>query len=659
MVSSRSPSRRRPNRRVRDVLAERTIDAFVGRRHELAVLLGALEQGGPLVTHLHGIAGIGKSSLLEIFAARARARRATVVRIDCRAVEPTARGFLHELGAAIGGEPATPARAASRLTRLGRRVILVLDNYEVFRLLDTWLRQSFVPALGDNVRMLLAGREPAIGAWYGAPGWAGLFHSLELGPLDQSEASILLRGLGVTERVARRINGFARGHPLALVLAASAAEERPDLDFDEAAVPRVVDALTRSYLADVEDPVTRETLGAAAVTRRMTLPLLRAMLPGAAPQDAFERLRALPFVESGRDGLIVHDAVKQAIAATLKASDPGRYRALRRAAWRHLGTAARRTGGPALWRYTADILYLLENPAVREAFFPSGVHHYVVEPSRAEDSEAILGIARMHEARDGAKALEAWWAALPACFHVVRGPEGKVDGFYVMSDSAEVPQALLRADPVVRSWVDYLRKDPPLPGERVLFLRRWLSAEQGEAPSPAQGACWLDIKRHYMELRPHVRRITLTLRDLAPYAVVAARLGFRPNPDADAEIDAAVHHSAVLDFGPDSVDGWLAGLVAAELGTEDELRLDAEEREVVLEDRRVALTPREFAVMRSLWEHHGRVVTRDELLDAVWEPGYDGGSNVVDVVVRALRRKLGEQASVLQTVHRGGYRLRV
>ena len=59
------------------------------------------------------------------------------------------------------------------------------------------------------------------------------------------------------------------------------------------------------------------------------------------------------------------------------------------------------------------------------------------------------------------------------------------------------------------------------------------------------------------------------------------------------------------------------------------------------------------------WERQGKVVMRDELTDAVREPGYDGGSNVVDVTVRALRRKLGDQASVLQTVHRVGYRFRI
>jgi len=644
-------------RRLREILSRQAIEAFVGRQHELAVLLGTLERDGPFVIHLHGLAGIGKSSLLETYVARARARRATVVRLDCRAIEPTARGFLHELGSAIGGELPTPARAANRLARLGRRVVLALDNYEVLRLLDSWLRQVLVPMLQDNVRLILVGREPPVAGWVGAPGWAGLFHRLELGPLRDDEAGELLRGLGVPGDVARRINRFARGHPLALVLAASAAAERSDLE--EAAVPRVLEALTRTYLADVDDPVTREALGAAAVTRRMTLPLLRTMLPTAAPQDAFERLRTLPFVESGRDGLILHDAVKQAIATSLKTSDPSRDRALRRSAWRHFVTSARDVQGPALWRSTADILYLLENPAVREGFFPSDVHLYTVEPSRSEDAKAILAIARRHEGREGAQALAAWWTALPACFRVVRGPDGGVAGFYVAADAKAVPPALIRADPVVRRWVALLRKHPLSPGQRMLFLRRWLSAHSGEASSPAQGACWIDMKRHYMELRPHLRRIATTVRDPAPYWAVVERLGFRIVPEAEVEIDGQAHHTAILDFGPDSVDGWLAGLVAAELGAEDELRLDTDGREVLFGDRHIALAPRELGVFRHLWERPGKVVTRDELLDAVWEPGYESSSNVVDVTIRALRRKLGDQASVLQTVHRVGYRFRI
>lgn len=60
------------------------------------------------------------------------------------------------------------------------------------------------------------------------------------------------------------------------------------------------------------------------------------MLPEAAPQDAFERLRALPFVETSRDGLVLRDAVRQASAVNPRAADPARYRRYRQAAWRLL-----------------------------------------------------------------------------------------------------------------------------------------------------------------------------------------------------------------------------------------------------------------------------------------------------------------------------------
>src|SRR5262249_40276116 len=157
-----------------------------------------------------------------------------------------------------------------------------------------------------------------------------------------------------------------------------------------------------------------------------------------------------------------------------------------------------------------------ENPAVREGFFPSDVYLYSVEPSRSEDAKAILSIIRKHEGREGAQALIAWWHALPTCFRVVRGPDTEVAGFYVAVDAEAVPPSLLRADPVARRWAALLRKDPVPRGQRMLFCRRWLSLNVGEGPSPAQGACWLDIKREYMELRPHLRRIATTMRDPTP-----------------------------------------------------------------------------------------------------------------------------------------------
>jgi hypothetical protein len=106
--------------------------------------------------------------------------------------------------------------------------------------------------------------------------------------------------------------------------------------------------------------------------------------------------------------------------------------------------------------------------------------------------------------------------------------------------------------------------------ERVLFLRRWLAKGTGDDFSAVQGACWLDIKRLYMAMRPHLRRLYTTVNDLAVYAPVVVPLGFAPIDDAHVELGGRMYHSAVLDFGEGSVDGWLKGLVKAELGVESD-----------------------------------------------------------------------------------------
>jgi DNA-binding response OmpR family regulator len=124
------------------------------------------------------------------------------------------------------------------------------------------------------------------------------------------------------------------------------------------------------------------------------------------------------------------------------------------------------------------------------------------------------------------------------------------------------------------------------------------------------------------------------------------------------EADGDSYSTAMLDFGPSSVDGWLARLVASELGVEDDSLLDCAARELALNGRRVSLTRLEFGVMEYLQRHAGQAVPRVSLLENVWEQSYDGGSNVVDVVIRALRKKLGDRASAIETVQGVGYRLR-
>jgi len=74
---------------------------------------------------------------------------------------------------------------------------------------------------------------------------------------------------------------------------------------------RVVEELSSLFLSDITNPQTRHALEAASVVRRVTLPILSALLPNASPQDAQERIRTLPFVQPERDGLHIHDAVRE------------------------------------------------------------------------------------------------------------------------------------------------------------------------------------------------------------------------------------------------------------------------------------------------------------------------------------------------------------
>lgn len=421
-------------------------------------------------------------------------------------------------------------------------------------------------------------------------------------------------------------------------------------------MPRVIHRLSRRFLQAVEDESTREALVAASVVRRITVSLLSALLPDRDAPTLYQRLQALPFVHSDADGLVIHDAVREAIAASTRAADPRRHREHRRAAWRQLQSEVADAGRSELWRYTADMLYLIENPIVREAFFPSGAQELTVEPAGEEKADDVVAIARRHEGPEAVDLLRYWWRVRPHRFHVVLDAEGEVAGFYLMLPADEAraaPQDLL-----TRGWLEHLESDGPDPAD-TLFIRRWLSWADGESPSPVQAACWLDIKRTYMEMRPEVRRVYLTLRDLAPYAEAAGELGFEPAPDLDRVVDGETYRTAWLDFGPASVDGWLRELAAAELGVEEESDLlDHAARELLVGDSRVPLSPREYGVLSVLEQRAGEPVSRGELLERVWGGRQEIASNVVDSVVYDLRRKLGEEADRLETVRGVGYRLR-
>ena len=85
-----------------------------------------------------------------------------------------------------------------------------------------------------------------------------------------------------------------------------------------------------------------------------------------------------------------------------------------------------------------------------------------------------------------------------------------------------------------------------------------------------------------------------------------------------------------------------------------DLTLDLRTRKLRVEGREVDLSAREFALAETLMRHPGQVLSREQLLSRVWGYDFDPGSNVVDVYVGYLRRKLGDEA--IETVRGIGYR---
>jgi hypothetical protein len=633
---------------LRSLLEERT-RSLTGRDRERAALLGLVSGEVPLVTVVHGIAGVGKSALLRALAADAHAEGIQTVTLDGHDVEPAPGGFVAALAAALGRPPEPLPAIAAALGDLGERVVLAVDTYERLGLIDGWLSATLVPALPANVRVLLVGREPPSGGWVRRYG--DLLGTLPVHNLAPADAEAVLRRAGVDPAV----NRIARGHPLALQLAATARPDRSAAPPEDGAVDAIVEQLGRVYLDQLDAP-TRRALAAASVTRRTTLSLLEAMLPEDPPWEAFDRLRRLPFVQLGADGLIVHDTMHAVTGALLRAADPAAHRRYRLAAWTCLRRELREAAAHELWRCTADLLFLVDNPVVRQFFFPAMTLDRSIEPARPGDWEAIAALAARDDDVD-LDLLEAWWAAVPGGFAVVRDPEGRVTGFRGVAERDDVPAALARRDPLVARWREHLRRDPVPRGHRVLFVRWAQIAEDPLSPSSTQAALLLDIKHAYLSLRPQLRRT------YAPLPLwygadghCAIALGYAPLPGEPRDLPAP-ERSLFNDYGPRSIDGWLADLAACELHIEEHTTVDAVRREVRLDGARVDLTQLEFDVLRYLQEREGEAVGREALLRDVWGYEWAGGSNVVEVAISGLRKKLGPHAAALRTVRGVGYRL--
>jgi DNA-binding response OmpR family regulator len=158
-----------------------------------------------------------------------------------------------------------------------------------------------------------------------------------------------------------------------------------------------------------------------------------------------------------------------------------------------------------------------------------------------------------------------------------------------------------------------------------------------------------EVLRRLRQRRPSVPVIVLTAKDAVS--------------DRVANLDAGADDYMVKPF---SFSELLARIRArlrtgaqqrADALSVGPLTLDLQTRTVTVDDRVVDLSTREFSLLEVMMRHPGHVMSQTQLLDRVWGYDFDGSSNVVEVYVGHLRRKIG--AERIQTVRGVGYRLAV
>ncbi len=146
--------------------------------------------------------------------------------------------------------------------------------------------------------------------------------------------------------------------------------------------------------------------------------------------------------------------------------------------------------------------------------------------------------------------------------------------------------------------------------------------------------------------RPDVPVIVLTAKDAIDDRVRNLNAGaddYLTKPFSFAELLARVH-ARLRARGQGSASQVRVGDVVLDLST----------RSVAIDSRTVDLTAREFALLETFMRHPGQVLSQVQLMDRVWGYDFEPGSNVVEVYVGYLRRKL--RKDLIETVRGAGYR---
>lgn len=168
----------------------------------------------------------------------------------------------------------------------------------------------------------------------------------------------------------------------------------------------------------------------------------------------------------------------------------------------------------------------------------------------------------------------------------------------------------------------------------------------------------MDVCKALRQDRINTPILMLTAKDDELDKILGLELGaddYLTKPFSPREVVARV--KAILRRTQAVPEGAADGDIVLEFGN---IKLYPEKYEVLRGEEKVELTPKEFELLHYLASHHGRVLTRDQLLNAVWNYDFVGDSRIVDVHVSHLREKLEEDTKnprYIKTVRGLGYKL--
>ncbi len=627
---------------ISDLIREGRRTTLAGRDAELRVLRQVTAPRGPVVIYVHGTAGIGKTALISALDACLEDEGVRRLRVAAGTVEPTPTAILASLGRLLDHETRTIGELATALAGLKNVTVAIVDDVDTWRLAASWLRTDLLPALPASMRFILSGTAPPPPAW--SIEYGQYFLDIKLGPLQKAASDAAVAAAGLSEDVAERIWLLSGGHPLGLRMAIHAARTG-SLD-----TARDAGELANAILNAIGDSDLRRAVEACSIVRRANRTLMSVILgtEEPIPLSLLEAVEALPFAARDAEGIYVAEPVRRAIIDWMSGVDPERYQMWRKTAADWIVSRLRAAGRSGRWRHMADLLHLLEQPSLRNAFFPPEEAAPPVEPARADDFDQILEMVEHRDGPDERVRIETWAQRLPHRFSVARGSKGEVLAFYLFARQDDPHSGLGAIDPLFAAWQAHLAANS-VDGE-VLFIRQMSARADGASP-PGRTACILDLKRNYIERWGMARIYCYAFPDDRD---LLHRLGFRP-----LEVPRnSTPTTMVLDVPGGDIIGWVSALVdAGSHGITQDGNLDfaRDRREIMVEGRAIELTPLEAQVLGELIDRAPAVVRREDLIERIWRRTFVG-SNVVDTVVRTLRRKLGPRRDCIQTVAKAGYR---